>query len=136
MNLESRLRNATYIGELTKFRIYPTLYTFDCVRACFEDFHHHNIDVLCCLLERCGRWLHRNPETHVRLMQALDKMMAFHNNMVGVAEYSLDASNLHPFLPPCFQFIGSIICGLFFFFFLFCFVLFSVVFRVACCNDD
>ena len=34
---------------------------------CLDDFAHHNIDVACNLLETCGRFLYRTPETHIRV---------------------------------------------------------------------
>ena len=36
-----------------------------------EDFTHHNIDMACNLLEVCGRFLYRSPESHVRTRNLL-----------------------------------------------------------------
>lgn len=40
---------------------------FNFLKMCLDDFAHHNIDVACNLLETCGRFLYRTPETHIRL---------------------------------------------------------------------
>ena len=44
-----------------------------------RSFTHHNIDVTCALLETCGRFLYRSPDTHVRtklLVQIMIKKKA------------------------------------------------------------
>ncbi|KAI4339228.1 hypothetical protein MLD38_024190 [Melastoma candidum] len=53
MNIETKIRNIRFIGELCKFRIAPASVVFSCLKACLDDFTHHNIDVACNLLETC-----------------------------------------------------------------------------------
>ena len=36
-----------------------------------EDFTHHNIEMGCNLLEVCGRFLYRSPDSHVRTKNLL-----------------------------------------------------------------
>ena len=74
-NLESRLRTARYIGELTKFRVAPPIVALRGIRRCLEDFSGHNIDVACCLLESCGRYLFRTKHTHKKISELMDTMM-------------------------------------------------------------
>lgn len=74
-NLESRLRTARYLGELTKFRVAPPIVVLRGLRRCLEDFSGHNIDVACCLLESCGRYLYRTKHTHGKLSELMDTMM-------------------------------------------------------------
>ncbi|KAH9311222.1 hypothetical protein KI387_026257, partial [Taxus chinensis] len=47
--------------------------------ACLDDFTHHNIDVACNLLETCGRFLYRSPETTIRMANMLEIMMRLKN---------------------------------------------------------
>ncbi|KAL0896728.1 hypothetical protein Bca101_080689 [Brassica carinata] len=44
-----------------------------------DDFSHHNIDVACNLLETCGRFLYRFPETTLRMTNMLDILMRLKN---------------------------------------------------------
>ena len=131
-NIESRLKNIRFIGEvqsnaissfifkdrfahmsnsqflyfqLCKFKVYPPNQALNCFKKCVENFVHHNIDVGCNFLEVCGkgktigciilitadivcvccitdvtaslktgRFLYRNPETHVRTNNLITTM--------------------------------------------------------------
>lgn len=73
-SLENRLRNARYIGELTKFRVAPPIIVLRGIRRCLDDFSGYNVDVACCLLETCGRYLHRTRHTFGKLSQLMDTM--------------------------------------------------------------
>ncbi|EFH56060.1 hypothetical protein ARALYDRAFT_903199 [Arabidopsis lyrata subsp. lyrata] len=48
-------------------------------KACLDEFTHHNIDVACNLLETCGRFLYRSPETTLRMTNMLDILMRLKN---------------------------------------------------------
>ena len=74
-NIESRLRTARYIGELTKFRVAPPIVALRGIKRCLEDFSGYNIDVACCLLESCGRYLFRTKYTHKKISELMDTMM-------------------------------------------------------------
>lgn len=60
-------QNVRFLAELVKFKICSTSQIFNFLKMCLDDFAHHNIDVACNLLETCGRFLYRTPETHIRL---------------------------------------------------------------------
>ncbi|KAL5733396.1 hypothetical protein ACOSQ2_033088 [Xanthoceras sorbifolium] len=79
MNIETKIRNIRFIGELCKFKIAPAGLVFTCLKACLDDFTHHNIDVACNLLETCGRFLYRSPETTVRMANMLEILMRLKN---------------------------------------------------------
>jgi regulator of nonsense transcripts 2 len=81
-NLESRLRTVRYLSELTKFRVSPPIVILRCLRRCLEDFSGHNIDVACCILESCGRYLFRTKHTHSRLEGLMETMMRIKNARV------------------------------------------------------
>lgn len=74
-NPEGRLKTARYIGELTKFRVAPPIVAFRCLRRCLDDFSGFNIDVACCILESCGRFLYRTKHTFPSLNALMDTMM-------------------------------------------------------------
>lgn len=79
MNIETKIRNIRFIGELCKFKIAPAGLVFSCLKACLDDFTHHNIDVACNLLETCGRFLYRSPETTIRMANMLEILMRLKN---------------------------------------------------------
>jgi regulator of nonsense transcripts 2 len=74
-NIESRIRNAKFIGELTKFKVAPPIVALRCLRRCVQDFSGNNIDIACCLLESCGRFLHKTNHTTSKLTQIMDTIM-------------------------------------------------------------
>jgi len=74
-NIESRMRTARYIGELTIFRMAPPIVSLRCLRRCMEDFTGGNVDVACCLLESCGRYLYRLPHTNKKLSNIMETML-------------------------------------------------------------
>ena len=74
-HLESRLRTVRYLGELTKFRVAPPMVILRGLRRCLEDFSGCNIDVACCILEVCGRYLYRMKHTHAKLESLMETMM-------------------------------------------------------------
>lgn len=49
------------------------------LQSCLDDFSHHNIDVACNLLETCGRFLYRSPETTIRMANMLEILMRLKN---------------------------------------------------------
>jgi regulator of nonsense transcripts 2 len=74
-NIESRLRTARYIGELTKFRFAPPIVSIRSLRRCLDDFTGGNVDVACSLLESCGRYLYRLPFTTQKMTNIMDTMV-------------------------------------------------------------
>ncbi|KAL3689456.1 hypothetical protein R1sor_015765 [Riccia sorocarpa] len=79
MNIETKIRNIRFLGELAKFKVAPPGLIFSCLKCCLDDFTHHNIDVACNLLETCGRFLYRSPETSVRMGNMLEIIMRLKN---------------------------------------------------------
>ncbi|CAB4424993.1 unnamed protein product [Rhizophagus irregularis] len=73
--LEIKIKNIRYISELTKFRITPQHIIFHCLKVLLDDFSNQNIDVACNLLETCGRFLFKSPETSTRMSNMLEIMM-------------------------------------------------------------
>ena len=72
LRIESKIKNARFIGELVKFRVFPTPTVIECLELCIQDFAGHNIEVACAILEACGRFLYRNVESRWRVSAMLE----------------------------------------------------------------
>ncbi|KAJ2617609.1 mRNA decay protein [Coemansia sp. RSA 1365] len=73
--LETRLKNVRYIAELTKFKVAPLHVSFRCAKVLLDQFHIQNIEVLCTLLDGCGRFLRAQPKTAARIVSLLEILM-------------------------------------------------------------
>jgi regulator of nonsense transcripts 2 len=82
-NLDSRMKTARYIGELTKFRVAPPIVALRCMQRCIDDFTGSNVDVACCLLESCGRFLHRTRHSNARIVTLMDTMTRLSKSKVS-----------------------------------------------------
>lgn len=51
VNIESKIKNIRFLGELCKFKLAPANLLFSCFRKCLDDFSHHHVDIACALLE-------------------------------------------------------------------------------------
>ena len=67
-----RLRNAKFISEFTKFKLFPLKKLFLIFHKLCLNFSPLAIRTLACLLENCGRWLYLNPTTHARLIKTIE----------------------------------------------------------------
>lgn len=63
----TRARICRALGELTKFRIVSQGKIFSCLRKAVEDFVLFNVDMVCMILENCGRFLAYQPESGARI---------------------------------------------------------------------
>ncbi|ESP01156.1 hypothetical protein LOTGIDRAFT_139905, partial [Lottia gigantea] len=75
INIESKLKTVRFIGEMVKFKQSPKAEALHCLKMLMFDFRHHNIEMACALLESCGRYLYRSPDSHHRTRVYLDVMM-------------------------------------------------------------
>jgi regulator of nonsense transcripts 2 len=69
-----RMINIRYLAELTKFGVVPEHVIFHCLKVCLDDFSRTNIEIMGSLLENCGRYLLRNPETSPRMASFLETL--------------------------------------------------------------
>lgn len=69
-----RMVNVRYIAELTKFGVVPEHVIFHCLKVSLDDFSRMNIEIIATLLENCGRYLLRNPETSPRMASFLETL--------------------------------------------------------------
>ncbi|OSC99339.1 ARM repeat-containing protein [Trametes coccinea BRFM310] len=71
---EVRLRNITFLSNLTKFRVVPPHVILHMFKVCLDDFSGTNVENLALLLEGCGRFLLRSEETRVPFAKMLELM--------------------------------------------------------------
>ena len=69
-----RTGNIRYIAELTKFGVVPEHVIFHCLKVSLDDFSRMNIEIIGNLLENCGRYLLRNPDTSPRMNSFLETL--------------------------------------------------------------
>lgn len=69
-----RMSNVRYLAELTKFGVVPEHIIFHCFKVSLDDFSRMNIEIIGNLLENCGRYLLRNPETSPRMVSFLETL--------------------------------------------------------------
>ncbi|KAI9825997.1 MAG: hypothetical protein M1819_007452 [Sarea resinae] len=69
-----RTSNVRYLAELTKFGVVPEHVIFHCLKVSLDDFSRMNIEIIGNLLENCGRYLLRNPETAPRMNSFLETL--------------------------------------------------------------
>ena len=69
-----RMTNIRYLAELTKFGLVPEHVIFHCFKISLDDFSRMNIEIIASLLENCGRYLLRSPETSPRMTTFLETL--------------------------------------------------------------
>ncbi|KAL2021934.1 hypothetical protein VTK56DRAFT_6353 [Thermocarpiscus australiensis] len=96
-----RLSNIRYLAELTKFGIVPEHVVFHCLKVSLDDFSRMNIEIICNLLENCGRYLLRNPETSPRMASFLETLRRKKSvQHIGQAERMLIENAVYYVDPP------------------------------------
>ncbi|KAF3354464.1 hypothetical protein VDGD_00377 [Verticillium dahliae] len=96
-----RLGNIRYLAELTKFGIVPEHVVFHCLKVSMDDFSKMNIEIICNLLENCGRYLLRNPETSPRMATFLETLQRKKSvQHIGQAERMLIENAVYYVDPP------------------------------------
>ncbi|KAH7108193.1 ARM repeat-containing protein [Auriculariales sp. MPI-PUGE-AT-0066] len=71
---ETRTRNMLYFAILTKFSVVPSHVILHIFKVFLEDFSTSNIECTALLLEGCGRFLLRNPETKERMSSMVEAL--------------------------------------------------------------
>ena len=69
-----RTGNIRYLAELTKFGVVPEHVIFHCLKVSLDDFSRMNMEIIGNLLENCGRYLLRNPDTSPRMHSFLETL--------------------------------------------------------------
>ena len=71
---QARTGNIRYLAELTKFGLVPEHVIFHCLKVSLDDFSRINIEIIANLLENCGRYLLRNPDTAPRMKSFMETL--------------------------------------------------------------
>lgn len=99
----SRVRssNVRYLAEMTKFGVVPEHVVFHALKICLDELSRTNVEMMCNLLENCGRYLLRTPDTSPRMQTFLEtlqrKKMAQH---LGQQERMLIENAIYYVNPP------------------------------------
>ena len=93
INIESKLKTVRFIGELVKFNMFPKSEALHCLKMLLFDFSHHNIEMTCALVDTCGRFLYRSPDSHHRTKVYLDLMMRKKNALHLDSRYNTMIEN-------------------------------------------
>uniref|UniRef100_A0A6Q2Y280 Regulator of nonsense transcripts 2 n=1 Tax=Esox lucius TaxID=8010 RepID=A0A6Q2Y280_ESOLU len=64
INIETKNKTVRFMGELAKFKMFSKTDTLHCLKV-----------MACTLLETCGRFLFRSPDSHLRTSVLLEQMM-------------------------------------------------------------
>jgi len=59
---------------MVKFKMYSKVEALYCLKLLLHDFTYHHIEMACNLLEVCGRFLLRSPDSHGRTKVYLVKI--------------------------------------------------------------
>ncbi|RKP10363.1 ARM repeat-containing protein, partial [Thamnocephalis sphaerospora] len=73
--MEARIRNVRFLAELAKFGVTPPHVILHCIKVLVDEFTTDCIEVLCNLLETCGRYLYKSPATHATTCGMLEVML-------------------------------------------------------------
>ncbi|GFO15395.1 regulator of nonsense transcripts 2-like [Plakobranchus ocellatus] len=93
INIETKLKIVRFMGELVKFKVCPKIEALQCLKMLLFDFRHHNIEMACAMLETCGRYLYRSPDSHYRTKIYLEVMMRKRSAMTLEARYETMIEN-------------------------------------------
>lgn len=73
--IQNRVYTVIFLSELVKFGVYPVSMIFNCIRILLDDFSMMSVQILCRLLESCGRYLYRHKDTQSRMLNMLEILM-------------------------------------------------------------
>ncbi|GMT37128.1 hypothetical protein PFISCL1PPCAC_28425, partial [Pristionchus fissidentatus] len=117
-----RIATTIMIGELIKFGVIPRAEGLVCLRQLVFDFRLPAVEVLCTLLENCGFYLFRSPDSHTKMKTLLEVMLKKKkrlkdvrlNTLLDNAYFSVlppeeQSSSSRPSIPPMFRFIRRMV---------------------------
>lgn len=83
---DNRIRNMTYIGEATKYRIISPNLVISCIKESILEFNLNDKKVIVTALENCGRFLYLLPESTEEFQRLVEEVVKRMNE-------SLNSSN-------------------------------------------
>ena len=123
MKIESKLKVCRFIGEMVKFKMFLRSECLFCLKMLLFDFAHHHIEMACTIMETCGRFMYKSPDSYRRTKIFLEQMMrkkaalsmdARYGMMIENAFYNVNPpeaalTDSKPKLPPIKQYILKIL---------------------------
>ncbi|XP_046682701.1 regulator of nonsense transcripts 2 isoform X2 [Homalodisca vitripennis] len=100
INIESKLKVIRFISELVKFDLYSKIEGLYCLKVLLHDFTHHHIEMACTMLETCGRFFFRSPDTHQRTKVYLEQIMRMKTGKTLDSRYVTMIENAYYFVNP------------------------------------
>ena len=79
-----RTCNIRYISELVKFRMVPLYISLHCYKILVESFSKNDVEVLAVMMESCGRFLLRAPESSAKMQGLLEIINRKAKNVSGM----------------------------------------------------
>lgn len=97
----ARLYVMRFFSEMIKFKLVPKKTIFYLLHASITRLSHHTAEIISHLLEGCGRFLFRNPETNFLLLKYLDLLKDQQaKQYLAVEDRMMIASALYYVNPP------------------------------------
>ncbi|KAG5683793.1 hypothetical protein PVAND_013057 [Polypedilum vanderplanki] len=100
INIESKIKAVRYIGEMTKFALYPRLEALMCLKLLLSNFQHHHIEMTCSFLEVCGMYLYNCKDSRLRTSALLEQMMRLKKAMTLDTRHATQIENCYYLVKP------------------------------------
>merc|ERR1719244_79837 len=100
INIESKLKICRFIGEMTKFAMFSKADVLFCIKQLLFDFSYHHIDMACAIIETCGQFLYRSPDSHRRTKIYLEQMLRKKSAMSLDSRYTTMIENCYYMVAP------------------------------------
>merc|ERR1719402_1751216 len=100
INIESKIKICRFIGEMVKFKMFGKPDVLFCIKQLLFDFSHHHIEMACTLLETCGQFLYRSPESHRRTKIYLEQMLRKKTAVALDSRYTTMIENAYYLVSP------------------------------------
>ncbi len=98
--IETKRKNVLFLSELIKFRMAPPVVAFSMLNSCFQDFSGNNIEMACCLLEGCGRFLYCSKHTKDRIAKYIDTLQRLKKARNLEPKYEIMIDNAYYYCRP------------------------------------
>lgn len=100
INIESKIKAVRYIGEMTKFALYPRMEALMCLKMLLSNFQHHHIEMTCAFLDVCGMYLYNCKDSRLRTSALLEQMMRLKKAMTLDSRHSSQIENSYYLVKP------------------------------------
>ena len=122
IHIESKVKTMRFIGEMTKFGLITTTDCLNCLKILIQEFSPHAIEMACALLETCGYFILRNPDSHLRAQVHLTQLLRLRTakvldqryaTMIDNARYTCDPPKVETVVakkrPPMHEYIRKLL---------------------------